>query len=122
MIIESLSLVARRDNRKELQAALSFLIGPIRVESGCVSCHLYQDIVNPNSFHIECLWKSENDFVRHLRSEIYKQLLILMELGAEPPSVQFHTVSETQGMEFVHATRKQGRGPVSDDPAAEFHR
>lgn len=122
MIIESLGLMARRDNRKELQAALSFLIGPTRVESGCVSCHLYQDVVNPNGFRFECSWRSETDFVCHLRSEIYKQLLILMELSAEPPSVQFRTVSETRGLEFVHATRKQEPGPVSDDPTIEFQR
>ncbi len=114
MIIESLGLIARRENRRELQGALSFLLGPTRVESGCVSCHLYQDVSNPNGFRFECLWKTEADFVRHLRSEIYKQLLILMELSAEPPNVQFHVVSETQGLEFVHATRKLEPRQASD--------
>jgi len=115
MIIESLGLVARQENRREVQAALSFLLGPTRVESGCVSCQLYQDVSNPNGFHFECLWKTEEDCARHLRSELYKQLLILMELGAEAPSVQFHTVSETQGLEFVYATRQQESGQTSDE-------
>jgi len=107
MIIESLGLVARREDRRELQAALSFLLGPTRVESGCVSCHLYQDVSDPNGFQFECIWRTEADFVHHLRSEIYKQLLILMELSAEKPIVQFHTVSVTQGLEFVHTSRQQ---------------
>jgi len=120
MIIESLGLVSRGENRRELQVALSFLLGPIRVESGCISCHLYQDVVNPNGFRFECLWKTELDFRRHLRSEIYKQLLILMELSAEPPTVQFHTISDTQGMELVHATRQEpGQAPHDSSPESQ---
>jgi quinol monooxygenase YgiN len=105
MIIESLGLVARRDSRRELRAALSFLLGPTRVESGCVACHLYQDVTDPNHFRLECLWSTEADFLRHLRSDIYRQVLILMELSAEPPRVQFHHVADTHGLELVHATR-----------------
>jgi quinol monooxygenase YgiN len=114
MIIESLQLVARRENRRELQAALSFLIGPTRVESGCLSCNLYSDASDPNRFQFECLWQTEAEFIRHLRSEIYKQLLILMELSAEQPTVRFHTIAQTRGMELVHATRHQGKRPSLD--------
>ncbi len=115
MIIESLCMVARRERREELQAGLSFLLGPMRVESGCISCHLYLDVTNPNAFHFECLWKTEADFVRHLRTENYRQFLILTELGAEPPSIQFHTVSATRGLEWVRATRQQESARESDD-------
>ncbi|HTQ97992.1 MAG TPA: antibiotic biosynthesis monooxygenase family protein [Candidatus Acidoferrum sp.] len=110
MIIESLGLKARMENRKELQAALSFLLGPIRVESGCVDCNLYQDVTNPDGFRFVCLWKTQADLVRHLQSEIYRQLLTLMEFSVEPPSLEFHTVTETQGLELVHASRPQAYG------------
>jgi len=120
MIIESLSLVARRENRRELQAALSYLLGPTRVEAGCVRCQLYQDVSNPNILQFECAWRTEADLLHHLRSEIYKQLLILLELSAEPPNVEFHTVSETHGLEFVHATRQKSPGLAADDPAIRF--
>jgi len=110
MIIERLGLVARRENRKELQAALSYLLGPTRVEPGCVSCHLFQDVTNPNGFQFECLWETEAHFVRHVRSEIYRQLLILMELSAQVPSVQFHAVSDTKGLDFVRVNREQLTG------------
>lgn len=114
MILERLGLVARRENRRELQAALSFLLGPTRVESGCLSSQLYQDSANPNAFQFECLWMTEEDLVRHLRSEIYRQLLILMELSAEEPIVQFHKISETCGMEFIHTVRNQETGRSED--------
>jgi quinol monooxygenase YgiN len=120
MIIENLQLVARRENRRELLAALSFLLGPLRVESGCVSCDLYFDGGNPNRFRFECVWKSEADLIWHLRSEIYKQLLILMELSAEQPVVQFHTISQTQGMELVHATRLRDDGSGLDSASLDL--
>jgi quinol monooxygenase YgiN len=120
MIIESLGLVARRETRKELHAALSFLLGPTRVESGCLSCHLLQDLTNPNGLRFECLWTSEDDLIRHLRSEVYRQLLILMELSAETPSVKFHKVSETQGLEYVHAARQQESATAWDYSSLKF--
>lgn len=118
MIIEKLILVARRENRRELQAALSYLLGPTSVEAGCVRCQLFQDVNNTDILHFECVWKTETDLLRHLRSEIYKQLLIVLELSAEPPSAQFHTVSETHGLEFVHTARQQEPGQMTEDPAS----
>lgn len=113
MIIESLCLVARPDDRRELQAALSFLLGPVRVEAGCLSCQLYQNATNPDVFYLECAWKSKEHLIAHLRSDNYRQLLILMESGAEPPWVQFHTVSATHGLELVHSSRQHETGQSS---------
>jgi quinol monooxygenase YgiN len=107
MIIESLSLIARRENRRELLGALSYLLGPTRVEAGCLSCKFHQDVNNPNVLQFEIAWKTEADLLRHLRSDICKQLLVLSELSIEPPRVQFHIVSETHGLEFVHAARQK---------------
>jgi len=107
MIIESVSLVARPDNRRELELGLSFLLGPIRVEAGCLSCNLFEDVTDLNQFRFECLWDSADDLLRHLRSGVYRQLLILIEMSAAAPSVQFHTISVTQGLEYVEAAREQ---------------
>jgi hypothetical protein len=49
-----------------------------------------------------------------LRSDSYKQVLILMELGAEPPRLQFHTIADTQGLELVHAVRQQGQEETTE--------
>jgi hypothetical protein len=43
--------------------------------------------------------------LRHLRSEHYKRLLALMDLGSEPPLVEFHTVTETKGLDLIERTR-----------------
>jgi len=43
--------------------------------------------------------------LRHLRSEHYKRLLILMDLGSDPPLVQFHIVAETKGLDLIEYAR-----------------
>ena len=43
--------------------------------------------------------------LRHLRPDHYKRLLGLMELGTGPPLVEFHTVSETKGLDLIERTR-----------------
>jgi quinol monooxygenase YgiN len=105
MIIESLGLTGSSPKQDELGRGLRSLLGPIRVEAGCVDCRLFQDCTNPNAFRLESYWKTEDDLTRHVRSEVYKKLLFLMELGAEPPTIEFHAISQTRGLEFIQMAR-----------------
>jgi quinol monooxygenase YgiN len=106
MIIESVGVVGSSRKHEELGRGLSSLIGPMRVEAGCVDCRLFQDFTNPNAFRLEAYWKTEDDLARHVRSEVYKKLLFLMEMGAEPPTIEFHEVSQTRGMDFIQSVRQ----------------
>lgn len=36
----------------------------------------------------------------------YKRLLLLMELGAEAPSIEFFTVSEVESLDFIEFARQ----------------
>jgi hypothetical protein len=47
-------------------------------------------LTNPTAFQLETYSNSEDDLTRHLRSPVYKKLLLLMEMGAEPPTIEFH--------------------------------
>lgn len=106
MIIEWVGIVTSADQREELRQALSALIGPISVEPGCIGCTLYTEAGRPNKFCFETRWKSEADLVKHIRSEQYRDLLILIELAKKAPIVEFHDVSKTHGLELVSAIRK----------------
>lgn len=106
MIIERLGIVSSPDQREELRRALSALIGPMSVEPGCVGCSLYTEVGRPNKFCFETRWRSEAELAKHIRSEQYRNLLILIELAKEPPLVEFHDVSKTHGLELVSAIRK----------------
>jgi quinol monooxygenase YgiN len=106
MIIEHLGFIVSPANGEQLKRALSSLVGPIQAKRGCLSCRLHQEADNPDSFHMVCSWETREDLVQHIGSEVYKRLLVLMELGVAPPVVEFHDVIETQGLDFIHKVRQ----------------
>jgi quinol monooxygenase YgiN len=107
MIIELVGIVASPEKRDEVGRALSYLLGPTQVEPGCLGCLLYRDWSDANVIYIESRWETLNDLTRHIRSDAYKKLLLLMELGAEPPAIEFLTVTEVRGLEFIEAVRRK---------------
>jgi len=107
MIIESVGIVAPGNRREELRRALAALVEPTQVEPGCVACQLYQETANASAFRFESQWKTQDDLIRRMRSEVYRSLLALMELSVEPPEIAFHMVTGTQGLEFVQAVRER---------------
>ncbi len=106
MIIELVSISAKHGNNEGLGKALTSLIGPMRVEPGCVDCRLYQTWPESDQFEVVARWESEQDLIGHLQSDLYKSLLLLMELSSVPPVVEFFTVLEFRGLELVEGARK----------------
>jgi quinol monooxygenase YgiN len=105
LIIENVRIVVRTAAREQLRRALTAWVGPTQVESGCMNCLILQDGNEPHSFFYVAQWKTPEDLMRHLRSEHYKRLLSLMDLGEEPPVVEFHTVTETKGLDLIQHAR-----------------
>jgi quinol monooxygenase YgiN len=105
LIIESLRIVARPSRREELRRGLTAALGPIEAESGCLSCHVLQEGTEPHAIYYEAQWKAQEDLLRHVRSENYKRILSLMELGDAPPLIEFHTVAETRGFDLIERAR-----------------
>jgi quinol monooxygenase YgiN len=93
---------------ERLSEALGIL-GPlaerIRVEPGCLSCHLYQDVQDEHILMFEGIWRSGADMERHLGSHEYRDMLLVMEMALEPPEVRFDTVSGSTGFETIHRAR-----------------
>lgn len=106
MIIELLGFVSRPDKGKDLFKVLNSSLGPTRVQPGCMECRLYQDCSDTSRHYLESRWETADDLVRHIQSDAYKRLLLLMELGTGPPSIEFFTVSETKGLDFIKTVRQ----------------
>ena len=105
MIIELVSMSVSDKKRQELGKALASLVGPIQVQPGCLSCRLSQSLPQPDDLQIEARWESREDLIRHLQSDGYKRLLLLMELSAAPPILEFLTVLEVRGLDLVETAR-----------------
>jgi quinol monooxygenase YgiN len=105
LIIERIRIAVRLAKREELRRALTAWIGPTEVQPGCMSCWILQEAKVPYAFCYEARWKTQDDLLHHIRSEHYKCLLVLMDLGDEPPLVEFHVVVETRSFDLIERAR-----------------
>lgn len=105
MIHASLRVVPAAEKRKEVLRILRSLLGPTRVEPGCVSCRFYQDAEDEDALCYVEEWETEQDLQRHVQSDDYRKVLALMDLSGQPPEVRFYMVSKTFGIEYLTRTR-----------------
>jgi len=105
MIIEMLGVSVTEGKVRELGSAFASLVGPIQVQPGCLSCRFFQGWANPGALRMETRWESHDDLMRHLTSDLYKRLLLLIELSASPPQLEFITVNEIRGLDLVQEAR-----------------
>jgi quinol monooxygenase YgiN len=106
MIIELMSISISRAPEDRLGDALESLVGPIQVQPGCLECRLLQSCPMDKQLHLVSHSETQKDLIRHLQSDIYKKLLLLMELSAAPPVVKFFSVLEIRGLDLVEAARR----------------
>jgi len=80
---------------------LKSIIGPIQVKPGCSNCRIYQDLEDKNCLVMMQEWESEAELHNFIRSGDYRKILALIDLSREPPEIQFNTVSNADGIEFI---------------------
>jgi quinol monooxygenase YgiN len=113
MVIAAVGIRPIPEKSEELRRGLSSLSGPTRAEVGCTGCQLYLGLSDPGVLRVESRWTTEAELVRHIRSDTFKKLLFLMELGSEKPTVEFFMVSEVRSLDFVTEVREINPGSPS---------
>jgi len=101
MVLVTLRMVVRPERRSDLLETMRGMLEPARVERGCLSYRLYEDVEDGNTFVLVEEWKTQRDLESHLRSDNQRRMLALMDLLSEQPELQFNTVSNTAGMELI---------------------
>ena len=104
-MIEQMSIAVPEGKKLQLGKALASFVGPTQVQPGCLSCSVSQDWSNPDELRFESRWDNEEALIRHLKSDSYKQLLLLMELSSVPPQIEYFAVVKAQGLDLVHSAR-----------------
>ena len=89
----------------EVVGVLGSMAARTRTERGCLGCYLYRDALEEAVLTIEEIWASKADLERHLRSEEYRQLLLVMELARVPPEIRFDKVTDSTGLETIEEAR-----------------
>jgi quinol monooxygenase YgiN len=105
-------LVASPGRNPEMLRTLGTIRLTAQLDRGCSRTHLGSDALDPEVlFYIE-EWPRRENLDRRLRSPDFRTLLALLEAAAAAPVVEFRTVSEIRGLDYVAAVR----GETGDDP------
>jgi quinol monooxygenase YgiN len=105
MIHSTLRIVTNSAQWEEAFSILRSMAERTRVESGCISCRVYRDVHEDRSLMFEEIWKNEEDLNRHIRSDDYRNILLVVEMSVEKPELRFETVSHVTGMETIEKAR-----------------
>jgi quinol monooxygenase YgiN len=102
VIIVRIAMNAFLDKRTEVMQTLLSMIEPTENERGCLSFQAFRDLEDKNGFH---LMETLEDLERYLRSARFSVLLGTRSLLYDPPRIEIHTVSHSQGMETINTIR-----------------
>lgn len=101
MIIATLRMTVCPEERDGFLQTVRGILEPTRVEPGCISFYLYQDIENENTFILVEEWEMKEYLDRNIQRENYKRLLGVMDFLSEPPEIKINAVSHTAGIEYL---------------------
>jgi quinol monooxygenase YgiN len=107
MMLSTLNMAVLPDKRNEALRILKLTAQLARVKQGCQGSHIYEDVQEANMLMVMEMWHSEEDLMRHLRSDEYRNILLVMEMAASAPIVRFDTISGFTGIETVEAARQR---------------
>jgi len=108
VILVTLRMVVRPERRSDLLETMRGMLEPARVERGCLSYRLYENVEDRNTFVLVEEWKTQKDLESHIRTDNQRRLLALMDLLNEEPELRFNTVSHTAGMDLIENVLKTG--------------
>jgi quinol monooxygenase YgiN len=110
MILSTIRMIIPRNNRAEALKILSVIAEQCRDKNlGCIRCHIYEDLEEPNALIIQEAWRTDKDLDVHIRSDEYRKLLLLLEMSSRQPEIQFDTISNSTGIETIERARLHGR-------------
>jgi len=72
---------------------------------GCLSSHIYEDLQEKNIIMFEQVWSADEDLNLHIRSDGYRNLLLILEMASQQPEVRFDTISHSTGIETIETAR-----------------
>jgi quinol monooxygenase YgiN len=107
MIIVRIIMNVLPEKQKEVMQTLLSMIESPGKDSGYLSYGIFCDIEDKNVFNLISEWETRQDLDHHIRSDLFSVLLGTKSLLCEPPQIEIHTVSRSEGMEAIDAVRRK---------------
>jgi len=106
VILVTPRMIVRPERRSDLLETMRGMLEPARVERGCLSYRLYEDVENRNTFVLVEEWETQKNLESYIRTDNQRRLLALMDLQSEQPELRFNAVSHTAGLDLIENVLK----------------
>ena len=105
MIISTIRMAIPAEKHNDALRILRSMAVQSRDDPACLSCCIYRDIEDSNVLAFQETWKNENNLGHHVRSDEYRNLLLVLEMSLKQPEVRFDTISLSTGIETIEKIR-----------------
>jgi len=105
MFLTMVRIYPSADEIEVIRGFLVGLLGPTRVQPGCLGCTLATES-EPEALLYTEIWESKADLLHSLQSEKYSKVLATLELSTRKPDLCVYEVVEQHGMELIENARK----------------
>ena len=109
MILATIRMTIPPRKRGEALKILRSMTEQCRDYTGCLRSHIYGDLQEKDVLMFEEIWKAEEDLDLHIRSDEYRNLLLVLEMGVKQPEIRFDTISSSAGIETIEKARSHAR-------------
>ena len=93
------------DKQREAFEILSSLGKDTQLDPTCISYRLYRGVNEVRAIMVEELWENDAAVLRHLKSDTYRRVLLVVEMAEQPPEIRFDTITSTSGIETIKNAR-----------------
>lgn len=107
MIQARIRMTIPPEKSEEVLTILGWVVELCRDDPGCLGCHLYGDLREKNVLVLEQVWRTQENLDQHLRSEEFRNLLLVLDLSVDQPEIRFDTISDSAGIEAIAKARSQ---------------
>ena len=105
MILFDLSIKLPSEKTSLVLLSLLGIVEPVRVQPRCNRFRILVDSEDDDTICVTQTWETREALEEHIASEDFRIVLAAMDLAVRRPVIQFFTVSEIAGFEFVEQVR-----------------
>jgi quinol monooxygenase YgiN len=109
MILATLRMAIPLQKRGEALKILKSVVARDQAQPDCVFCRICDDALEDNVLQFEEMWRSEEELKRHLRSDQYHKVLLVLEMALKQPEIRFDIISSSTGIETIEKARSHAR-------------
>jgi len=97
------------EKQTEALEILGSVNAQVQFDPSCISSRLYRGVNEVRAIMVDELWENDEEIRRHLRSDAYRRVLLVIEMAEEPPEIRFDTILSTNGVETIEKARTKNK-------------